>query len=131
MERLIRHIEEAKARGVDVDAVFVDYESKLKKLEVQLFGLKASIIFTFISPFVLYGLKLYCAIHNVDMDLPEDAIMKFCLFNAGSMVTFGFGSSVHALIKEIKIGKKKDEKSTPAISGSNDTDKPTGGSGRS
>lgn len=109
MERLIREIRLAKKRGVKVDEVFVDEESRLKKLEVQLFGLKCSIVFTFLSPLVLYGVKLFCAVTDLKMDLPETAIMNFCLVNAGSMVAFGFGSSVHAWIKEIRRGKDEEE----------------------
>lgn len=109
MERLIREIRLAKKRGVKVDEVFVDEESKIKKLQVQLFGLKASIVFTFVSPIVLYGLKLFCVAADLKMDLPEQAIVNFCLVNAGSMVAFGFGSGVHAWIKEIRRGQGEEE----------------------
>lgn len=130
MERLIREIRLAKQRGVKVDEVFVDEESKIKKLEVQLFGLKCSIVFTVISPLVLYGIKLYCVTHDLKMDLPETAIMNFCLVNAGSMVAFGFGSSVHAWIKELRRKQEDEESNIVFVDCDPSSDDAAGGAGR-
>lgn len=109
MERLIREIKAAKRRGINVDEVFVDYEGRLKKLDAQLFGLRCAICFTFISPLVLYGMKIYCLANKIEIELPEQAINNFCLANAGTMIAYGFGSGLHRVIKELRRRKLYEE----------------------
>lgn len=78
---------------------FLDEQSKL---DVQLFGLKCGIVFTFMSPIGLYWLKYHCLTHHVPLDLPETDIMKFCLFNIGSVMAFGFGSGIVSVLDALK-----------------------------
>lgn len=98
-ESLIRR---SRRRGVvDPISVIDEYIGRKSLNDVQLFGLQAGIVFTFMSPLVLYGLKFYCALHIIKMDLPEQAIMNFCLLNMGSVMAFGFSSGVHTIVNNL------------------------------
>lgn len=102
MERLIREIKAAKRRGVKVDEVFVDNESRLKRLDTLLMGVRWAIRFTFINPLLLYGMKFLAAVLHVPFELPEKEILNFTVWSASSMVAFGFGSGVMTLVRAMR-----------------------------
>lgn len=94
VERLIKEIQLAKLRGVDVDQVFVDSESKLETTRTTLFGVKCGILFTFISPILLYGLKVVCAFCKVECPLPETVFQWIFAINCLSII-----GSAYKLVK--------------------------------
>ncbi|MBX9937665.1 MAG: hypothetical protein K2Y32_00345 [Candidatus Obscuribacterales bacterium] len=102
MERLIREIKAAKKRGVNVDEVFVDNEGRLKRLDTLLMGVRWSIVFTFVYPVLLYGMKFLAAVLHVPFDLPEKEILNFTTWSASSMIAFGFGSGVMTLVRAMR-----------------------------
>lgn len=114
MERFIEEFEDfirqAQQKGVrrplNVITNYIGYRSLN---EVRLFGLKMGILFTFLSPCGLYLLKVYCLLHSIALDLPETAIMNFCLFNAGSIMAFGFGSGLYTAVTALKTKAKEEE----------------------
>jgi hypothetical protein len=96
-------IRAARQAGIEDPRGLIDtYIDNHSLNDVKLFGLKAGIVFTFISPIALYGLKYHCAATGIHLDLPESAIMDFCLLNAGSVMSFGFGSAIHSAIQAFK-----------------------------
>lgn len=101
MERLTRRQEKAKAglvlaikeavlAGLDVDAFFIDAEGRLKTLETQLSCLRFAVFFAFFDPIALYGIKLYCAINRIPLELPEAVILWVATLTMISIVGFGF-----------------------------------------
>lgn len=101
MERLTRRQEKAKTElvlaikeavlaGLDVDNFFIDHEGKLKTLDTQLSCLRLAVFFAFFDPIALYGIKLYCAINRIPLELPEAVILWVATLTMISIVGFGF-----------------------------------------
>lgn len=87
---LVLAIKEAVLAGLDVDAFFIDAEGRLKTLDVQLSCLRLAVFFAFFDPIALYGMKLYCAINRIPLELPEAVILWVATLTMISIVGFGF-----------------------------------------
>lgn len=107
-ETLLR---KAKNKGIEQPLEIVDLYIDRKNLsDVRVFGLKFGIIFTFVSPVALYGLKVYCASVGLTIDLHEDDILTFTFLNGGAVMAFGFGHGVHEIAARLaKHWKRNNE----------------------
>jgi len=103
-------LRKAKSKGIKQPLTLIDiYIDRRSLNDVKVFGLRAGILFTFLSPLVLYGFKLYCAQHKLDIDLHEQDIFNFCLINGGSVMAFGFGSGIHQIIQSLRKAPDNDD----------------------
>ena len=89
-DSLVRAIKRAVRVGLKVDHFFVDAEGKLKTLETQLTCLRVAVFFAFFDPIALYGIKFYCAVNKVPLELPEAVILWVATLTMISIVGFGF-----------------------------------------
>ena len=69
--------------GLDID--------RYSKNRVQVHGMYAAILFSFLTPVLLYGLLYAAAVQKIDLHLPADQALYVCLANMAAIVAFGFG----------------------------------------
>lgn len=67
-----------------------NFRIRIADAEVQRFGLRCAIVFSFFTPLFLYSLIYLSALQHLDLKLSPDHALIVCLGNMASIIAFGF-----------------------------------------